>query len=224
MPLALLPNVVWHSLVGQPARFASGAGDRWLEFGRPSLLAVKEARLPAGGAPRPPARVAHDFRRRSLADALAPHAGRDEAIVVLEGVAPYLDEEALGTHAGTVLAALPRARFIVDLSTSAYRRYFGQAAAAALPRIGAAFAPAERPPREVVESAGWRAVASPSIADRARAWRSDLIPRALDARRGHPARGLRDLELRAARMTRERRRTAIANDPPTSPPSRTSLP
>ena len=170
MPLALLPNVVWHSLVGQPARFASGAGGRWLEFGRPSLLAVKEARLPAGGAPRPLARVAHAFRRRSLADALAPHAGRDEAIVVLEGVAPYLDEEALGTHAGTVLAALPRARFI------------GQAAAAALARIGAAFAPAERPPREVVESAGWRAVASASIADRARAWRPDLIPRARSMR------------------------------------------
>ncbi len=86
MPLALLPNVVWHSLVGQPARFASGAGGRWLEFGRPSLLAVKEARLPAGGAPRPPARVAHDFRRRSLADALAPHAGVNSKVAVSPGV------------------------------------------------------------------------------------------------------------------------------------------
>ena len=46
----------------------------------------------------------------------------------------------------------------------------------------AAFAPAERPPREVVESAGWRAVASASIADRARAWRPDLIPRARSMR------------------------------------------
>ena len=152
-------------------------GGRWLEIEHPSILAVKDAALPASAAPRPLERVAHDFRRESLADTLAPHAGGDEALVVLEGVTPYLDEAALGTLARTLLCALPRARLYVDISTAAYRRWFGAGTGAKLAELGAAFAPAERHPREVIESAGWRATASASIADRARAWRPGLLPR-----------------------------------------------
>jgi len=151
-------------------------GGRWLELDHPAILALKEARLPAGTAPRPLARVAHDFRYGTLADALAPHAGPDEAVVVLEGVTPYLNENALGTVARSVLGALPRARLIADISTAAYRRWFGRGTATELARLGAAFAAADRHPREVVESAGWRAVATASIADRARAWRPELVP------------------------------------------------
>lgn len=152
-------------------------GGRWVEIEHPSILAVKEAALPASAAPRPLERVAHDFRHEPLADALAPHAGRDEALVVLEGVTPYLDAATLGTLARTLLGALPRARLYADISTSAYRRWFGAGTGARLAELGAAFAPAERHPREVIESAGWRAIASASIAERARAWRPGLLPR-----------------------------------------------
>jgi methyltransferase (TIGR00027 family) len=152
-------------------------GGRWFEFDHPSILAIKERELPGRAAPNPLMRIAYDHRRDALADTLAQHAGDDDAIVVLEGVSAYLDHDALGALAGTVRAALPRARMIADLSTAAFRRIFSHRFAAQLAGLGVPFASGDRHPREAFESAGWRAIATASIADRVRIWRPDLLPR-----------------------------------------------
>jgi methyltransferase (TIGR00027 family) len=152
-------------------------GGRWFEFDHPSILAIKERELPGRAAPNPLMRIAYDHRRDALADTLAQHAGDDDAIVVLEGVSAYLDHDALGALAGTVRAALPRARLIADLSTAAFRRIFSHRFAAQLAGLGVPFALGDRHPREAFESAGWRAIATASIADRVRIWRPDLLPR-----------------------------------------------
>jgi len=152
-------------------------GGRWFEFDHPSILAIKERELPERTAPNSLMRIAYDHRRDALADALAPYAGDDEAIVVLEGVSAYLDHDALRALAGTVQAALPRAQLIADLSTAAFRRIFSHGFAAQLAGLGVPFASGDRHPREAFESAGWRAIATESIADRVRAWCPDVLPR-----------------------------------------------
>lgn len=153
------------------------AGGRWFEFDHPSILAIKERELPERTAPNSLMRIAYDHRRDALAETLAPYAGDDEAIVVLEGVSAYLDHDALEALAGTVRAALPRAQLVTDLSTAAFRRVFLHGLAAQLAVLGVPFASGDRHPREAFESAGWRAIATTSIADRVRIRRPGLLPR-----------------------------------------------
>ncbi len=151
-------------------------GGRWLELDHPAILAIKEATLPERAAPNPLTRIAFDHRRESLAGVLAPLAGDDEALVVLEGVSVYLGQDALGALAGAVRAALPRAQLIADLTNGAFLRWFGRDTAERFAALGTPFVPGDRHPREAVESAGWLATATASITDRVHAWRPGLLP------------------------------------------------
>lgn len=142
-------------------------GGRWWEFDDAALIALKEARLPERSAPNPLTRRAIDFRRDPLADHLGPLAGGDEAIVVLEGVSMYLLPDVLTRLASTVRAFLPRARFVADLMTPAFRRWFSRGLRRELVRLGAELAETDQHPREAFESAGYRAAGTVSIVGRA---------------------------------------------------------
>jgi methyltransferase (TIGR00027 family) len=155
------------------------AGGRWWEFDDPALFALKEARLPERSAPNPLSRQPIDFRRERLADRLAPFAGNDPAMVVLEGVSMYLPPDALQTLARTVRGFLPRARFVADLMTAKFRRRFGAGLARELRRLGANFADADAHPQAAIEGAGYRLIASSSIVERARQAGIFPIPRFL---------------------------------------------
>ena len=143
-------------------------GGRWWEFDDPGLLALKEARLPAAQAPNPLVRVGVDFAREGLEAHLAPLAGDDEALVILEGVSMYLTDEALTATASAVRRALPRATLVCDLMTSAFNRRFGGGIRRELGRLGARFAPREAHPRHAIEAAGFRVRHWSSIVKRAR--------------------------------------------------------
>ena len=142
-------------------------GGRWWEFDDPSLLALKEERLPARSAPNPVLRQAIDFRREPLAKYLEPLAGNDAALVVLEGVSMYLTPNDLTTIASTVHSFLPRARFVADLMSPAFRRRFSGGLRAELDRLGAHMAETRTHPRGAIEVAGYRTVAVASIVARA---------------------------------------------------------
>ncbi len=70
-------------------------GGRWWEIDDPNLLALKEERLPARTAPNPLTRIPVSFETDTLATHLAPLAGNDGALVVVEGVTMYLGDETL---------------------------------------------------------------------------------------------------------------------------------
>jgi methyltransferase (TIGR00027 family) len=142
-------------------------GGRWWEFDDPSLFEMKEERLPGRTAPNPVLRQSIDFRRESLADFLGPLAANDKAVVVLEGVSMYLAPDALTTLASTVHAFLPRARFVVDLMSPAFRYWFARGLRKELDRLGAPMADTRAHPREAIEVAGYRATGSMSIVGRA---------------------------------------------------------
>jgi methyltransferase (TIGR00027 family) len=142
-------------------------GGRWWEFDDPALFALKEERLPERSAPNPLLRRPIDFSRERIAKHLEPLAGNDEAVVVLEGVSMYLAPEALTTLASTVHAFLPRAEFIADLMSPAFRRWFGRGLGKELDRLGAHMVDTTAHPREAIEVAGYQAKGFKSIVGRA---------------------------------------------------------
>jgi methyltransferase (TIGR00027 family) len=142
-------------------------GGQWWEFDDAALLGFKEARLPALTAPNVLIRTPIDFSRAQLSDYLAPLAGDDDALVVLEGVSMYLPSATLEKTAATVRALLPRASIVCDLMSPAFRERFSRGLRRELGRLGAHFAQNPTHPRLALEAAGYRAQDVVSIVSRA---------------------------------------------------------
>ena len=143
-------------------------GGRWWELDDPQLIARKEERMPARTAPNPLIRVPVSFQTERLATHLAPLAGDDHAVVVLEGVSMYLGDETLAEVATAVRTALPRATLICDVMTPAFARTFSRALRGELARLGATFGVRREQPRRIIERAGYAARERHSIPGRAR--------------------------------------------------------
>ena len=143
-------------------------GGRWWELDDRELLALKEQRLPAATAPNPLVRIPVSFQSETLDTHLAPLAGDDRAVVVLEGVTMYLSDAALAAAARAVRTALPRATLIADLMTPAFARTFSRPLRRELERLGATFSSRREQPRRIVERAGYTVRERHSIPGRAR--------------------------------------------------------
>jgi methyltransferase (TIGR00027 family) len=143
-------------------------GGRWWEVDDPQLLTLKEERLPASTARNPLVRVPVAFQTDDLAGRLAPLAGDDRALVVLEGVTMYLEDDALARVAGTVRSTFPRATLTADLMTPAFARTYSRALRRELTRLGATFGARRGHPRNIIASAGYTVRERHSIAGRAR--------------------------------------------------------
>jgi methyltransferase (TIGR00027 family) len=143
-------------------------GGQWWEIDDAELLAYKEERLPVAESPNPLTRLPIDWRRESLADRLAPLAGTDRAMVVLEGVAVYLDDAALASAAATVRSTLPGAVLVADLMSPAFARTYARNLRRGLSRLGATFVERRMHPSRIVEGAGYRPRERHSITGRAR--------------------------------------------------------
>ena len=153
------------------------AGGRWWEFDDAALLALKEQRLPANTAPNPLTRVTIDFRSADLRDYLAPLAGNEDALVVIEGVSMYLPTAALTKTCAAVREALPRASIVCDLMSPKFRQRFSGGLHRALQSLGAHFASNPTHPQLAIEAAGYRVENVVSIVERAREAGTLRIPR-----------------------------------------------
>ncbi len=185
----LIDDLIREALRQDPARrvILLGAGfdtrafrlpaGRWWEIEDPSLLAFKEERLPASSAPNPLSRIPISFQTDPLASRLAPLAGNDQALVVVEGVSMYLPEPALRDLAVTVRTHLPNATLICDLMSPAFSRRFSGGVRRELRRLGARFAEQHEHPRAIIESAGYSVREVASVIDRAREAGTLRIPR-----------------------------------------------
>lgn len=152
------------------------SGGRWWEIDDPALLAFKEKRLPAGGAPSPLVRVPVSFGSGSLAEHLAPLGGDERALVIVEGVMMYLGDETLAELARAVRSALPRATMICDLMTPGFARTFSRSLRRDLERLGAGFGSRREHPRRIVERVGYTAGERHSIVGRAREAGTARVP------------------------------------------------
>lgn len=164
-------------------------GGRWFELDDPQLLAFKEERLPAADAPRPLQRTPVRFGTVSAAEFLAPLAGSDDALVILEGVSMYLSDETLAEFASALGRHLPNATLVCDLMSPMFARTFSRALQQGLRDMGAVFGERHAHPRVALERGGWQPVDHISIPGRTAEFGSLRIPRWLLAT---ALRGLRD--------------------------------
>ena len=141
-------------------------GGRWFEFDEPQLIAFKEERLPATDAPNPLQRVPVAFATVAPDAFLAPLAGDDDALVILEGVSMYLSDDALTALALALGRHLPGATLVSDLMSPMFARTFSRALQQALRDMGAVFGTRNGHPRAAIERGGWRAVGHVSIPGR----------------------------------------------------------
>jgi methyltransferase (TIGR00027 family) len=99
-------------------------GGDWLELDEPQIVSYKNGRLPIEECRSRLERIAIDFLTESLADKLAPYAGRQPVIVVVEGVFAYLQETQIVGTLEALKAIFPKHLLICDLVTDAFwRRY-----------------------------------------------------------------------------------------------------
>lgn len=185
----IIDDIVRGALAKDPARriIVLGAGldtrafringGQWWEFDDAALFAFKETRLPAHSAPNALTRTPVDFSQAELHDYLAPLAGDDEALVVLEGVTMYLATEILEKTAATVSAVLPRATIVCDLMSPRFRERYAADLRRELGHLGAHFATYSTHPRLAFEDAGYVARCAVSMVGRAREAGTLRIPR-----------------------------------------------
>ncbi len=142
-------------------------GGRWFEVDDPGLLAYKEARLPAAEAPNPLTRIPVDFATESVRDRLAPLAGDDPVLIVLEGVLMYLPDEVIVELGRTLLALFPNHQLLADVQSPKFRHRYSGPIAQELENLGAHFADRHEHPATLLERAGYRRLATTSIIGRA---------------------------------------------------------
>jgi len=142
-------------------------GGRWLEWDEPLLMGFKEERLPARESPNPLERQAIDFGSESLAERLRPYATDEAVTVVVEGVMMYLTTEQVRALTHAVRATFPRVTLLTDLMTYAFFQKYGQPVYQHLHALGATFVLAPEHPRELIQKAGFRALGSHSMIERA---------------------------------------------------------
>jgi len=112
-------------------------GGRWVELDEPSIIALKEAQLPARESPNLLTRVAIEFDREPLDAALAPFRLFDRPIVVLEGVLPYLSVPEVQRLLAAIRAALTAPTVVCDLTTRSFPRRYGADTGGRFPPDGA---------------------------------------------------------------------------------------
>lgn len=142
-------------------------GGRWVELDHPALLARKARALPVNAAPRPLVRVGIDFATQDLAETLAPWAGEDDVVVVLEGVSMYLTDAAFTATARALHAVFPRHTLLCDLMDARFARRFGGGLRGEIRALGGDFAPDRADPVAFVSALGYTHRSAASIPGRA---------------------------------------------------------
>lgn len=143
------------------------SGGRWVELDEPEVLALKEACLPASSSQNDLVRIPIEFAKQPLTDKLAPYAGREPVIVVLEGVSMYLNEQALQSTARAIREALPNASLVADFMSTAFHERYSKKLFKHFQQFGATFHAAKRHPVEAFLDEGFRILEQQSIVGRA---------------------------------------------------------
>lgn len=125
--------------VGLDTRAFRLPGGRWVEVDAAGLIAGKERLLPAARNPQPLTRLAVNFGRERLADALGAYEG-EHAVVVMEGVLMYLSQAQMKATLSGLRFLFPRHTLIADLMTRDFATRHGGELRRRLAELGGAFA------------------------------------------------------------------------------------
>jgi methyltransferase (TIGR00027 family) len=143
-------------------------GGRWVEVDAAGLIAEKERLLPAARSPQPLSRLAVDFGRERLADALGDYEG-EHAVVVMEGVSMYLTQAQMKATLSGLRFLFPGHTLITDLMTRDFATRHGGEMRRRLAEIGGSFAEdMSNEPARAMTAAGYRPLSRLSMMVRAR--------------------------------------------------------
>ena len=151
-------------------------GGRWVELDEPAVMALKGERLPVEECPGPLTRIPIDFETESLAEKLAPVAGSEGAIVVVEGVLMYLTDEQRRDTLSALVGALPGHVLFCDLMT---KRFFDRYAGPihdVLAGMGAVFRELSNEPERILLDVGYEHLGSWSTVEASKRYGQVNIP------------------------------------------------
>ena len=152
-------------------------GGTWIELDEPQVIAYKNERLPVSESKNELHRIAIDFSTDSLEEKLAPFAGKDPAVVVIEGVFMYLEQETIRQLLQTLHRLFPEHKLICDLMTRKFFAKYGRTIHEKLTGMGAIFKLTADNPEELFLQNGYRRVACFSIVEKAAEYQSRKIPK-----------------------------------------------
>lgn len=143
-------------------------GGRWVEVDAAGLIAEKERLLPAARSPQPLTRLAVNFARERLADALSAYEG-EHAVVVMEGVSMYLTQAQMKATLSGLRFLFPRHTLITDLMTRDFAARHAAELRRRLAELGGAFAEdLTDAPARAMTAEGYRPLSRLSMMVRAR--------------------------------------------------------
>ena len=143
-------------------------GGRWVEVDAAGLIAEKERLLPAARSPQPLTRLAVNFARERLADALSAYEG-EHAVVVMEGVSMYLTQTQMKATLSGLRFLFPRHTLIADLMTRDFAARHAAELQRRLNELGGAFAEdLTDAPARAMTAEGYRPLSRLSMMVRAR--------------------------------------------------------
>lgn len=138
-------------------------GGRWLEVDEPMLLAHKESLLPASEAANELVRVPVRFGIESLEERLAPFAGEERVVVVLEGILNYLRDAELRDLLSTLTRLFPRHAVLCDMLGRRFLALYSRRLVSHLRALGMEFSSSSETPEALFHAFGYRTASRSSI-------------------------------------------------------------
>ena len=142
-------------------------GGTWVEIDEPQIIAYKNERLPAENCANRLSRIAMDFATDSLEEKLAPFAGRNPVVIVIEGVFVYLSEPEIAGLLEKLRRLFPRHQLICDLLSRSFFERYSKTLHEKINGIGTTFRYTADDPGDIFLAGGYRRTHWVSIVERA---------------------------------------------------------
>jgi methyltransferase (TIGR00027 family) len=142
-------------------------GGKWLELDEPQIIEYKNERLPVANCRNQLHRIAIDFSTDSLLEKLFDFASNAPAVVVIEGVFTYLEEEMIIQTLHKLRRLFPRHKLIGDLMNKRFFEEYGKTMQEKLSGLGATLKFTADEPEKIFIENGYNCIEKTSIVEKA---------------------------------------------------------
>jgi methyltransferase (TIGR00027 family) len=142
-------------------------GGEWVEVDEPQIIHYKNEKLPITECKNPLTRIAIDFSSETIIQKLAPFKHDTPAIIVIEGVFMYLQEDAIADTLKQLQQLFPQHVLLCDLMTRPFFEKFAQSVHNKLVEAGAQFTTRPHKPADIFKQNGYMETAHTPMLKRA---------------------------------------------------------
>lgn len=152
-------------------------GGRWVELDEPQVIAYKNELLSPSSCENQLDRIPIDFSTESVEDKLSSFATNDPAIVIIEGVFMYLEEEVIGQLLQTLRRLFPQHKLICDLMSRTFFEKYGRTIHQKITGLGASFKFTENNPEKLFLENNYNLRYKISVTEKAMQFSPKKIPK-----------------------------------------------